>query len=144
MARIKLSFPEKILGRVSIPVRITDVNYGNHVGNDSIVSIIHEARVAWLATHQMSEMNIGGSSIIMNELVVNYLQESFYGDVLEVSIAIGEVSISGFELYYKLDCTRENKSSAIAIARTGIRCFDYQLRKVCQVPDAFLKLIQID
>jgi acyl-CoA thioesterase FadM len=142
MARIKLIFPEKNLGSISIPVRITDVNYGNHVGNDSIVSIIHEARVAWLAKHEMSEMNIGGSSIIMNELVVNYLQESFYGDVLDITIAVGEVSISGFELYYKLDCVREDKTITIAIARTCIRCFDYQLRKVCPVPETFLKIIQ--
>lgn len=142
MARIKLTFPEKNLGTIRIPVRITDVNYGNHVGNDSIVSIIHEARVGWLSGYQMSEMNIGGSSIIMNELVVNYLQESFYGDVLDVSVGVGEVSISGFELYYKLDCLRDEKIITIAIARTGIRCFDYQARKVCPVPETFLKIIQ--
>ncbi len=142
MARIKLTFPEKSLGTIRIPIRITDVNYGNHVGNDSIVSIIHEARVAWLAQNKMSEMNIGGCSIIMNELVVNYLQESFYGDVLDVSLGVGELSISGFELYYKLDCVRDNKNITIAVAKTGIRCFDYQTRKVCQVPENFIKTIQ--
>ena len=49
MARIKLTVPEKnILTAVLIPVRIGDINYGNHLGNDAFVSIIHEARVQWL------------------------------------------------------------------------------------------------
>jgi acyl-CoA thioester hydrolase len=141
MARIKLIFPEKILDTLEIPVRITDVNYGNHVGNDAMVSIIHEARVAWLRKNQLSEMNIGGIAIIMNELVVNYLNESFYGDILKISVAAGEISISGFELYYKIDTAREGKMHTIAIARTGIRCFDYDNRKIGIVPESFLALL---
>ena len=142
MARIKLSFPEHILSTIRIPVRITDLNYGNHVGNDAIVSIIHEARVAWLKQVNLSEMDIGGSAIIMNELAVNYLNESFYGDTLDVQIACGEVSISGFELYYKLDCLRDGLPVTIAIAKTGIRCFNYQTRKVGAVPETMQNILQ--
>lgn len=142
MARIKLIFPEKILDTLQVPIRITDVNYGNHVGNDALVSIVHEARVAWLSKNQLNELNIGGTAIIMNELVVNYLNESFYGDVLSISIAAGDISISGFELYYKMDTSREGKILPVAIARTGIRCFDYEKRKIGTVPDSFLALIR--
>lgn len=142
MARIKLNFPDSILDAVEIPVRITDINYGNHVGNDAIVSILHEARVSWLSKHQLSEMNIGGTSIIMNELVVNYLNESFYGDKLVISIATGEISISGFELYYRIETIRQGKSLTIAIARTGIRCFDYEKRKIGSVPESFLQILK--
>ncbi len=48
MGRIKIDLPQKILASVSIPVRITDINYGNHVGNNALVEIIHEARVQFL------------------------------------------------------------------------------------------------
>lgn len=47
MARVKLNIPENIISVIIIPVRINDINYGNHVGNDAFVSIIHEARVQW-------------------------------------------------------------------------------------------------
>lgn len=73
MARTKLIFPAKILGEVSITVRITDINYGNHLGNDALVSIIHEARVKWLYLNGYTELNIEGAAIIMGELLVNYL-----------------------------------------------------------------------
>ena len=48
MARIKLTLPERFLFSASIPVRITDLNYGAHVGNDTILSLMHEARVQFL------------------------------------------------------------------------------------------------
>ena len=63
MARIKIDLPEKIISVVNIPLRITDINYGNHLGNDALVGIIHEARVLWL--HQMgyTEFDIEKKSI---------------------------------------------------------------------------------
>ena len=45
MARIKLEMPEQFMGSFQVPVRITDINYGNHLGNDAFVSILHEARM---------------------------------------------------------------------------------------------------
>jgi len=48
MARIKIDIPEKVMATFPIPVRIADINYGNHVGNDAFVSIIHEARMQWI------------------------------------------------------------------------------------------------
>ena len=84
MARIKLIFPNNIIYTLSVPVRITDINYGNHLGNDALVSILHEARVHWLSSLNYTELNIEGKSIIMNELAVNYLKEMFYGDVIKI------------------------------------------------------------
>ena len=118
MARIKIEFPEKILESLCIPVRITDVNYGNHIGNDALVSIIHEARVQWLNKLGYTEMNIEGVSIIMSDLAVCYLSESFYGDNLQISIAIGEFSSAGFELFYLIETIREEKKITIAKAKT--------------------------
>ena len=48
MPRIKLELPEKLVFSTEIPVRITDINYGGHLGNDSILSIVQEARVRFL------------------------------------------------------------------------------------------------
>jgi len=36
MARIKILLPEHFSFSCSIPIRITDLNYGNHVGNDTV------------------------------------------------------------------------------------------------------------
>jgi acyl-CoA thioesterase FadM len=137
MARIKLQFPEKILSSVEVRVRITDINYGNHLGNDALVSILHEARVMWLQQLGYTEMNIEDCSIIMSDLAINYLKESFYGDILRIEIAVDLISNAGFELCYRINCKRDESEIIIAIAQTGILFFDYSKRKVIQMPDAF-------
>ena len=71
MPRIKIKLPEKFIFRTEIPIRITDINYGGHLGNDSLLSIIHEARVRFLKSLGYSESNVEGVGIIMISLSPN-------------------------------------------------------------------------
>ena len=130
MARIKLVIPEEKIFSTEIAVRITDINYGNHVGNDAFVRLIHEARVQWLSLNNYTELNIEGASLIMADLAVEYKGESFYGDVLKIGIAVGEISRAGFELYYQISTTRDGKDLLIAKAKTGMVCFNYREKKI--------------
>jgi acyl-CoA thioester hydrolase len=139
MARINLIFPEIICFQTTIPVRITDLNYGNHVGNDAIVSMLHEARVQWLNAGGFNEMDAGGSGLIQADLLVQYLNESFYGDQLHIEISIGEVSTSTFEVYYRMRRISDNNN--IALAKTTLCCFDYTLRKPRPIPDLFKQFL---
>jgi len=141
MGRIKLNIPEKIVGIFDMQVRITDINYGNHVGNDAMVGIVHEARVLWLQQLGYSELNIEGSSIIMSDLAVNYINESFHGDLLHIEMAIGEISTAGFELYYHLTTSRNDSIVTIAKAKTGLVFYNYPLKKIEAVPPKFLEKI---
>jgi len=141
MARIKLTIPPGIIGTVTIPVRITDINYGNHLGNDALVSIIHEARVQWLKANNYSEINIEGTGLIMGDLAVEYTNESFYGDLLEISIAAAEITRVSFELYYLIETYRNDKKLVIARAKTGMICYDYAAKKVSAVPEKFKALL---
>lgn len=142
MPRIKIVTPTKTVGKAEIRVRITDINYGKHLGNDSLISIIHESRVQWLAGLGYTELNIEGTSIIMNELAVNYLNESFYGDLLNIELSVGEIGTSNFELFYNVTTTRNNVYINIAKAKTGIVFFDYELKKVIAIPSAFRNIIE--
>jgi hypothetical protein len=137
MARVKIEIPENFIGVVDIPVRITDINYGNHLGNDAIVSIIHEARVNWLKSLGYSELDIEGTSIIMSDLAVSYINESFYGDVLKIKLAVGEFSSAGFELFYNITTTRDVREIQIAKAKTGIVFYNYEMKKITGVPEKF-------
>jgi acyl-CoA thioesterase FadM len=141
MARIKLTLPDKIIGTVSIPVRITDINYGNHVGNDSFISILHEARVLWLKQHEFSELNVAGVGLIMGGLAIEFKNESFYGDILEINISSGEITSIGFELFYRLTTERNGKSIIISNAKTDMICFDYENKKVVPIPEALKQLL---
>ncbi|HEY5390711.1 MAG TPA: thioesterase family protein [Hanamia sp.] len=135
MPRLKLELPEKLLTSVSIPVRINDINYGNHVGNNSIVEIIHEARVQFLSEHGLSELNVGGTGLIMSELLVEFKNEAFYKDLMEVKIFCGEISAVGFELFYQISVKRNNQTFIIAKAKTGMVSYDYSVKKVKAMPE---------
>ena len=135
MARIKIELPQKSIASFTIPVRITDINYGNHVGHNAIVEIIHEARVQFLKKYGFTELDAGGTALIMSELLVEFKNESFYGDLLEVKIFAGEISKKSFELFYELTALRSEKVVFIAFAKTGMICYNYQERKVDLLPE---------
>lgn len=136
MARQKIQMPESFGFKCSIPVRITDVNYGGHVGNDSIVSIIHEARMQYLRHLGYSELEFAGVGLIMTDLVVEFKREGFYGDRIDVAIAAGDFSRVGFTVYYQLSKKDESGNvHIVAHAQTGMVCYDYSAKKVSAVPD---------
>ena len=61
MPRIKIELPEIFIFKTEISIRITDINYGGHLGNDSLLSIIHEARVRFLKHLDYSESDVEGN-----------------------------------------------------------------------------------
>jgi acyl-CoA thioester hydrolase len=141
MPRIKIDLPTEKLTDIVIPVRISDVNYGNHVGNDAFVSIIHEARLQWLQQNGQSELNFGGTGLIMSDLAIEFKNESFYGDVITVSVYAGEISRVSFELYYKLVTNRNGTTMLLANAKTGMICFDYSVRRPVALSEAAKKIL---
>ncbi|MGH2552326.1 MAG: acyl-CoA thioesterase, partial [Chitinophagaceae bacterium] len=121
-----------------IPVRITDINYGGHAGNDTILSIIHEARMQFLNNMGYTEMDFAGAGMIMADVAIQFISELFYGDIIIASVATGEISKIGFELIYKLETTRPASNDLkvlVATAKTGMICYDYKTKKIVSVPE---------
>lgn len=135
MPRVKIDMPDRFSFSCDIPVRIGDINYGGHLGNDAVLGILHEARMRYLLSLGCSELDACGTSLIMTDVAVNYKQEGFYGDVLQVQLAAGEISSRGFALFYQVTCERGEGAILVAEARTGMLCFDYGQRKVSVLPD---------
>lgn len=139
MARIKISLPEKKLAEIYIYVRISDINYGNHVGNDSVVGILHDARMQWLKTYNYTELNIEGAGLIMSDLALEFKKESFYGDELKIEIFAGEISSKSFELYYAVS---NQENVLIAKAKTGMVCYNYVSKKVVLIPEKLRSILE--
>lgn len=142
MQRIKINFPTTIHYTCTVPVLIQHINYGNHVGNDSIVSIIHDARVQFLQSLQYTELNIEDTGIIMSGLSISFKKQIFYGDTLLIQVTCADFSETAFSIYYNILIS--NKSNVIACtAVTNMVCFDYAVQKITTIPKAFLlKLTQ--
>jgi len=140
MARIKIEIPKKFIYKTEIPIRISDINYGGHLGNDSLLSIIHEARLQFLNHLGYSESNVEGVGIIMIDAGIQYKSEAFYRDELLVEIAVTDFTGIGCDFVYRI--TNKNTSKEIALAKTGIVFFNYDKRKTAPVPSEFKKKIE--
>lgn len=136
MAKIKVDLPDSFSFTTNIPIRITDLNYGNHVGNDAILSIIHEARMQFLKNYGLGELDFAGIGLIMRDVGIEFKSELFYGDVIAVSVTAAEFSSISFDIYYKLEIQGPNSKTTIAaIAKTGMVGYDYGKKKVAAIPE---------
>lgn len=134
MARIKIDLPTKFAFSTIIPVRITDVNYGGHLGNDAILSLLHEARMQFLRYLGYTEMNFAGTSLIMTDVAIEFKGEAFYGEQLEIFVAVCDISKIGFDVVYKVEKPASEKKITVATAKTGMVCFDYSVKKITSLP----------
>lgn len=135
MARVQIELPERFLFRTEIPVRIDDINYGGHLGNDAVLTLAHEARLRFLASRGWSELDAGGAGLIMADAAVIYRAEGRHGMVLVAEVAVTEVRSRSCDFVYRL--TEAATGREIARAKTGMVFYDYASKKVVTVPESF-------
>jgi acyl-CoA thioester hydrolase len=135
MARIKIDMPDNYLFSTTLDVRISDINYANHLSNDSVLSFVHESRVRFLRQYGYTELDVEGLGIIMTDSAIVYKAEGFYGDQVQFDITVGDFNKYGCDIFYLMT----NKATAVEIAhvKTGIVFFDYETRKVVTLPEGF-------
>lgn len=142
MARIKLNLPEYFSFNTEIKVRITDLNYGGHVGNDTVLGLMHESRVQYLnhLGYDNEVDAIGGFGLIQTDAAIVYKSETFYGEILLVEIAVEDFSKYGFDIVYKLSNAANDRE--VARGKTGMICFDYASRSIVTLSEEFKKKLQ--
>jgi acyl-CoA thioesterase FadM len=141
MARVKIDLPTAWLYEIDLPVRITDINYGQHLGNDAFLAMIQEARVRWLHRFGWTELRIlDGVGLIMVDLAIRFKHESVFGDTLTVRLAATEWTDVGFELTYQ--AVKQDGGAEVARAQSGLVFFDYRARKLARVPAGFRERVE--
>lgn len=142
MARIRIDLPKDFLFETELIVRIYDLNYGAHLGNDRMLSIFHEARVQFFKSVgiQNEKDGLDGCGVIMTDAAVVYKAESFYGDRLIVKATIADLTMKSMDVVYQVVNGATNKE--IARGKTGLVCFDYHERKLASIPDRFLEKLK--
>lgn len=137
MARLNIELPARWHFETELEVRISDINFGGHLGHDRVVSLMHEARARMFASAGFAELDIGGAGIILQDLGVVYIAEAFFGDRLRVAIAARDFWERGCELVYQLMRTQDNIE--VARGRTGLVFFDYKARQAIAAPEPFVR-----
>ncbi|MGP9832243.1 thioesterase family protein [Marinobacter sp. NSM] len=136
MARIKLEFPDNAFSfETRMPVRITDINGANHLGNDALISMLSEARAQFLVEHGIEEADQNGTGIIVTDLATMYQGESFYPDMLRFEVGLMDFNKYGGDFVFRV--TKADTGQSVAMAKYGFVFFNYKTREVTPMPESF-------
>ena len=142
MARLRIDFPDLTLFRHQLPVRISDLNYGNHLGHDTLLSLLHEARAWFFRSFGCEEWDCDGCAMIIADLAVSYRAEAHFGQSLEVEIGAGPVSPSSCELLYRV--SDRDRGTVVALAATNVVFMDREVRRVVRLPASFVAAVRVE
>lgn len=120
-----------------IAVTIDQVNYAGHVGVDAYLSIVHEARMRWLKLHGLSEVNLGDNiGYVITKAAMRYKAQSFYGDILIVECACGNLQKKTVDFYYKV--IKRDSGKLAAIGETTHAFIDPKSGRITNPPKEFV------
>jgi YbgC/YbaW family acyl-CoA thioester hydrolase len=128
---MKIEMPDKWSYSTEIEVRVTDLNYGNHLANQQFLAYAHEARVRFFATYGFKELDFGGTSLIQADAAITFKGEGHLGDVVQIDVALEQTGGSSFDVYYRF--TNATKEKLMAEIRTALVCFDYEKGKAVRI-----------
>jgi 4-hydroxybenzoyl-CoA thioesterase len=135
MARIRIPFDEPAIYSTKLEVRIGDINYGGHLGHDTLFTLAHEARCRFFRAHGYSELDVDGAGVILSDVAAEYKAEAFQGDTLCFELALADFHKYGFDILYRVSDDKLGKE--VARLKTGIVFFDYAQRRITSLPDGF-------
>jgi len=136
MARLQLSFPEdQFCYSTPMSVRVTDINAANHLGNDSMISMISEARARFLFEFGVAETERDGNGIIVTDLATTYRAEAHARDQLLFEVGVMDFNKYGGDIIFRITRPRDRK--LIAMAKSGFVFYNYKTSQVVVMPEDF-------
>lgn len=140
MERIRLEFPaQAVIHRHPLSVRITDMNYGRHLGHDTLVSLLHEARIQAFGALGLTEWDLGGFPSVVADLAVQYQSEARWPDALVVETAIPSPQGKALVVYHRV-CHAEG-GKPVATARLNVMLVDPAIGRPVAIPEAVQQAI---
>lgn len=135
MARLHIQLPQKFAFSTEITLYQCHMNYGGHLDNALLLTLVSEARVRFLKSLGHTELNVEGTGIIVSDAAVQYRSEAFHGENMVVSMGAMDFASKGLDLVW---CMAEKVSGReVARGKTGIVFFDYQTHKAVRIPEQF-------
>jgi len=136
MPRIKIDLPENFTFATELPIYINHINYGNHLDNSALISLVSEARVRFFKALGYTEMDVEGHGIIVADVAAQYRSEAFHGETMRIEMAANDFNKYGCDLVWRLADAATGRE--VARGKHGIMFFDYAERKPVSAPPEFV------
>ncbi len=137
--RVRIDLPDHFHFQTEVPVYIGHINYGGHLDNALLLSIVSEARLRFLKSMGFTELDVDGTGTVVADAAVQYKAEAFHGDLLSLRIAVLNLERKSCDLFWQM--TDSPSGREVARGKTGVVFFDYATRKVTEIPAAFRRAI---
>lgn len=141
MPRIKLDLPESFEFTTDLQLYIGHINYGGHLDNAQLITLVSEARVRFLKSMGYSELDIEGLGIVVADHFIQYKAEGFHGETIRIQMQPQDFNKYGFDLIYRIDCLENPRE--LARGKQGIVFVNKETKKVANVPPIFAKKFAI-
>ena len=135
MARIRIDLPETFDFCTHIDIHISHINYGNHLDNALLLTLVSEARARFFKSLGYSELDVEGAGIMVADAALQYVSEAHHGEVMAVRMAACDFNKYGCDLLWQM--REQGSDREVARGKTGIVFVDYDTRKITRVPAAF-------
>lgn len=135
MARIRIDLPETFDFSTHIEIHISHINYGNHLDNALLLTLVSEARTRFFKSLGYSELDVDGAGIMVADAALQYVSEAHHGEVMTVRMAAGDFNKYGCDLLWQM--CEQNSGREVARGKTGIVFVDYDTRTITPVPPGF-------
>jgi 4-hydroxybenzoyl-CoA thioesterase len=135
MARIQIRLPSQFAFSTDITLYQFHMNYGGHLDNALLLTLVSEARVRFFQSLGYTELDVEGVGILVSDAALQYRSEAFHGEVMVVRMGATDLGRKGFDMVWSM--TDRASQREVARGKTGIVFFDYETRKVVPMPAAF-------
>lgn len=131
---------QKFIYTLTLPVRIDDINYGQHLAATAVPKLLQQARLKFFLSQGFTEANVGGMGILIVDLYVRYLCESFFDEQLQIEFGIKSMENLDVTLAYRI--TNQTQAKPMAVAKERMLFYDYANKKVVKIPTVFRDAVQ--
>jgi len=135
MARIQIRLPSHFAFSTDIMLYQSHLNYGGHLDNALLLTVVSEARVRFFKSLGYTELNVEGVGILVSDAALQYRSEAFHGEVMVVGMGAADLGRKGFDLVWSMN--EQASQREVARGKTGVVFFDYATRQVVPMPPAF-------
>ena len=140
MARIQFDYSGDYGFTTELQVYISPVNYGGHLDNALLLTLVSEARVRFFRALGHSEANVGGLPIVVGDMQAQYRSEAYHGETLRVEMMPLDLSRCAFDLVWRI--TEVAQGREVARGKSGIVFVNGATRRAATMPEAVRAQLQ--
>lgn len=123
-----------------IKPRMSDINYGGHVGHTELINLLHEIRARFLHRYSLKETNIDGHLLVMRHLAFTYKNQIFWDNTLEIKM---QMKVDGVKIIFNYTVFNTTLSNESVTGETTMVLLNKEKGKPSR-PEILIRMLKND